>query len=135
MIQKKADKIIQGYLKEGKITLGRIDENEILKCYGFNTLKMELAKTKTQAIEIAEKIGFSVVMKIVSSQILHKTDAGVVVRVKDTSDMGSAFEQIMDNTRNYDSDADIEGVLVQEMSPKGKEVILGVINDPGFVMP
>ncbi len=129
----RADKIIQSYLKEGRNTLGEIDGNEILKCYGFKTLKMALATSKKHAVEIAKKIGFPVVMKIVSRQILHKTDAGgVMVGLKDSKSVGTAFEQIMENAKGYNPDALIDGVLVQELSPMGKEVILGVTNDPGF---
>ena len=73
--RKHAGEIIDAYLKQGKATLGELDGNRILQCYGFNTLQMELATSKGQACRIAQKIGFPVVMKIVSSQILHKSDA------------------------------------------------------------
>ncbi|MCP4024218.1 MAG: CoA-binding protein [Desulfobacteraceae bacterium] len=131
--KEKANEIIQKYLAEGKTTLGEIDGCEILKCYGFNTLKMKLAKTKDEAVDIAEKIGYPVVMKIVSSLILHKTDAGgVVVGLKDARGVGLAFDQIFESAKDYNPDAVIDGVLVQQMAPKGKEVILGITNDPVF---
>ncbi|MCK5310712.1 MAG: acetate--CoA ligase family protein, partial [Desulfobacteraceae bacterium] len=131
--KEKAKKIIDGYIKEGRTTLGELDGNAILKCYGFNTLPMELAKKKNQAAKIAEKIGFPVVMKIVSNEILHKSDAGgVKVRLENASDVEAAFDEIMKNAQNYDPDAALEGVLVQKMVPKGREVILGVNRDPQF---
>ncbi|MDD9301109.1 MAG: acetate--CoA ligase family protein [Desulfobacter sp.] len=129
----KAQKIIQGYMDEGRTVLGELDGNEILKCYGFNTIPMALAKTAAEATKIAKDIGYPVVMKIVSPQILHKSDAGgVEVRIEDKEGVKTTFERIMKNARAYDSDAVLEGVLVQRMAPKGKEVILGVTKDPVF---
>lgn len=129
----KATKIIDKYLKEGRMVLGELDGNEILKCYGFNTLPMALAKNKAEACKIAEQIGYPVVMKIVSPDILHKTDAGgVVVGLKDDTGVKNAFETIMEKAKAYNPDADIEGILVQKLAPKGKEVILGLSKDPVF---
>ncbi|MCK5099762.1 MAG: acetate--CoA ligase family protein, partial [Desulfobacteraceae bacterium] len=131
--KEKAKKIFDGYIKEGKTTLGELDGNAILKCYGFNTLQMELAKNKSQAVKIAEKIGFPVVMKIVSNEILHKSDAGgVKVGLENKKEVETAFEKIMDNAHGYNPDATLDGVLVQKMVPKGREVILGVNRDPQF---
>ena len=131
--KEKAKKIFDGYIKEGKTTLGELDGNAILECYGFNTLQMELAKDKNQAVEIAEKIGFPVVMKIVSNDILHKSDAGgVKVGLENKKEVEAAFEKIMDNAHDYDPDATLDGVLVQKMVPKGREVILGVNRDLQF---
>ncbi|MCD4741936.1 MAG: acetate--CoA ligase family protein [Desulfobacteraceae bacterium] len=131
--KEKAKKIFDGYLKEGKTTLGEIDGNAILKCYGFNTLPMELAKNESQAAKIAEKIGFPVVMKIVSNEILHKSDAGgVKVGLESKREVEAAFGTIMQSARDYDPDATLDGVLVQKMVPKGREVILGVNRDPQF---
>jgi len=129
----KANEIIGKYLKEGKMVLGELDGNELLKCYGFNTLPMALAKNKTEACKIADQIGYPVVMKIVSPEILHKTDAGgVVVGLKDDAGVKEAFETIMAKAKDYNPDAHLEGVLVQKLAPKGKEVILGLSKDPVF---
>jgi len=131
--REKAEGIIQGYLAEGRTVLGELDGNEILKCYGFNTIPMALAKTGDAAVEIAEKIGYPVVLKIVSRQIMHKSDAGgVKVDLKDGAEVKSGFEVIIENAKNYDPEAELEGVLVQKMAPKGKEVILGITKDPVF---
>ncbi len=129
----KATKIIDGYRKQGKMVLGELDGNELLKCYGFNTLPMELASNKTEAKKIADKIGYPVVMKIVSQDILHKSDAGgVVVGVEDGRAVQESFEVIMENAGQYDNEASVEGVLIQKMAPKGKEVILGLTKDSVF---
>lgn len=129
----KAKQIIDKYLKEGRMVLGELDGNEILKCYGFKTLPMALSKNKAEAGQVADKMGYPVVMKIVSPDILHKTDAGgVVVGLEDRQSVEQAFETIMDKARDYNPDARIEGVLVQKLAPKGKEVILGLSKDPVF---
>lgn len=125
--------IIDQAIKDGKTVLGELDGNELLKCYGFKTLQMELARNKTEAGKIADQIGYPVVMKIVSEDILHKTDAGgVVVGVEDKKGVQETFATIMDNAESYKADAKIEGVLVQEMAKKGKEIILGLSKDPVF---
>ena len=129
----RAKEIIDRYLKEGRMVLGELDGNEILRCYGFNTLPMALSKNKAEACKIADKIGYPVVMKIVSSDILHKTDAGgVVVGLEDGKGVEQAFEIIMKKAKAYNPDAHIDGVLVQKLAPKGKEVILGLSKDPVF---
>lgn len=128
-----AGKIIQQYLDQGRYVLGELDGNEILKCYGFNILPMALARKASEATEIAQDLGYPVVMKIVSPQILHKSDAGGVrVRLENDRAVETAFKEIMENAKKYDPDARLEGVLVQKMAPAGKEVILGVTWDPVF---
>lgn len=129
----RAKKIIDRYLKEGRLVLGELDGNEILRCYGFNTLPMALSKDKIQACKIADEMGYPVVMKIVSPDILHKTDAGgVVVGLVDSEGVEEAFETIMEKAKAYNPDAQLEGVLIQKLAPKGKEVILGLSKDPVF---
>ena len=129
----KAKEIIDKYLKEGRMILGELDGSELLKCYGFKTLPMALSKNKTQACKIADQMGYPVVMKIVSPDILHKTDAGgVVVGLEDSKSVEDAFETIMGKAKAYNPDARIEGVLIQKLAPKGKEIILGLSKDPVF---
>jgi acetyltransferase len=85
------------------------------------------------AAELAQEIGFPVVMKIVSPQILHKSDAGgVVVGITTPEDARAAYERIVSNARAYDPEAEIEGVLVVKMAPAGQETILGMNRYPGF---
>jgi acetyltransferase len=129
----KANLIIETYLKEGTTVFSEQDGNELLKCYGFKTLPMALSKDITQACKIAGEIGFPVVMKIASKDILHKTDAGgVMVGIEDSDSVKKAFETIMEKAKAYNPDARIDGVLIQKMVPKGKEVILGLSKDPVF---
>ena len=129
----RAKEIIDKYLKEGRMILGELDGSELLKCYGFKTLPMALSKNKIQACKIADQMGYPVVMKIVSPDILHKTDAGgVVVGLEDSKSVEVAFETIMEKAKAYNPDARIEGVLIQKVAPKGKEIILGLSKDPVF---
>jgi len=129
----KAAKIIDKYIKEGRMVLGELDGNEILRCYGFKTLPMALSKSSKEAGKIADTMGYPVVMKIVSPDILHKTDAGgVIVGLEDSKSVEDGFETIMEKAKTYNPDAHIEGVLVQKLAPKGKEVILGLSKDPVF---
>jgi acetyl coenzyme A synthetase (ADP forming)-like protein len=126
-----AEEVIRGCIAAGKTRLGEVDGLELLKCYGFRTLPTKLAKDEASAMRIAEEIGFPVVMKIVSPQILHKSDAGgVVVGVKTKEEASQVFARIMTNARAFDPAAVIEGVLVQQMAVRGDEVILGMNRYP-----
>jgi acyl-CoA synthetase (NDP forming) len=125
--------VIQGCLEAGNTRLGEIEGAEILKCYGFDILPAGLAATARQASEIAEKLGFPVVMKIVSRQILHKSDAGgVKLNLASKSEVEDAFREISASAAAYDPNAVIDGVLVQKMASGGEEIILGVKRYPIF---
>lgn len=130
--QKAAD-IIQNCLKQGKTSLGELDGLGLLQCYGFNTLPTKLARDADEAVSAASEMGFPVVMKIVSEQILHKSDAGgVEVNIEDQEGARGAFESIMSNCRGYNPQAKLQGALVQKMAPSGHEVIMGVNRYPYF---
>ena len=123
----RAAAIISECLASGKTRLGEIEGNEILKCYGFDVLPVRLAGSEDEAASIAEKMGYPVVMKIVSAQILHKTDAGgVVLGLKSEQEVRQAFRDIVKRAKSYNPDAVIEGILVEKMAPRGEEVILGL---------
>ncbi len=129
--KEQAANLIAGCLAADRTRLGELDGLKLLKAYGFNVLPTELAKDSKAAAEISAGMGFPVVMKIVSPQILHKSDAGgVVVGVKTEEEAKTAFRKIIDNAKKYDSKATLEGVLVQKMAPAGEEVILGMNRTP-----
>lgn len=131
--KKKAAAIIDEALSQGRTYLGELEGTEILKSYGFSTLPTVLAKSEDEAADIAEKMGFPVVLKIVSPQIIHKSDAGgVIVGPETREDVKTAFTTIVENAAKYSPDAEIAGVLVQKMAPKGLEVILGVNRQQNF---
>ena len=130
---KRATEIVDQCLAVGKTVLGEDDGKELLSCYGFDIPAMKIADSASEAGDIAEEIGLPVVMKIVSPQILHKSDAGgVQVGLKTREDVKTAFTEIMASCKKYKPDAEIKGVLVQKMVPPGQEVILGVTKYPGF---
>lgn len=105
----------------------------ILKSYGVKVPPYALAKTAAEAVKASKKIGFPLVMKIVSPQILHKTDAGgVKVGVANAKEVKTIFNQILKNVKKYDKKAEIKGVLLEKMVPKGVEMIVGLQVDPQF---
>lgn len=129
----RAAEIINGCLAAGKTRLGELDGLELLKCYGFNVLPTQLATSADEAAAVGDEMGWPVVMKIVSPDILHKSDAGgVKVGVDGKKEARAAFNEILENARNYKADADIKGVLVQKMAERGEEVILGMNRYPVF---
>ena len=122
----KAAEIIDQYLKQGKTRLGELEGLPVLEAYGFHVLPTRLARTGTDAVQAAESIGYPVVMKIVSEQILHKTDAGgVKVGLNQADEVQAAFAEMVARAKAYRADAQIEGVLIQQMAPSGRETILG----------
>jgi len=131
--KKGAAEIIRECLREGRHYLGELEGTDLLRCYGFQVLPTELSASADEAVEIASRMEYPVVMKIVSPQILHKSDAGgVKVGLRNNREVSEAYKQIVENARAYRADAKIKGVLVQKMAPPGEEVILGVNRYPGF---
>src|ERR1700723_2564076 len=105
----------------------------VCEAYGITIPKEGLAKTAEEAAKLAAGIGFPVVMKIVSPQILHKTEAGgVIVGVKSGEAAKEAYSTIIGNAKKYDAKAEILGVQVQQMLAGGQEVIIGAVTDPAF---
>jgi acetyltransferase len=131
--EKKAREIIAKARAEGRDALTEPEAKEVFRAFGLPVGKGKLAKTEADAIAAAKEIGFPLVMKIVSPQILHKSDAGgVKVNIKDEAGVKAAFKTIIDNAKKYNAEAQIHGVFVQEMAPMGKEVIVGSVNDAQF---
>jgi acetyltransferase len=125
--------IISTSLAAGKTYLGELEGTKLLECYGFNVLPTVLATTADEAVKNAEAMDFPVVMKIVSPQIIHKSDAGgVKINLADAEQVKKAFTDIINSAKAYAPEAQIDGVLVQKMAPKGQEVILGANRYPKF---
>ncbi|HYL72070.1 MAG TPA: acetate--CoA ligase family protein, partial [Candidatus Dormibacteraeota bacterium] len=117
----------------GRSSLTAPEAKGICEAYGIAVPKEGVASNAAEAAKLATAIGFPVVMKIVSPQILHKTEAGgVVVGVKNAAAAEDAFATILANARRYDPKASIEGVQVQQMLSGGQEVIIGAVTDPAF---
>ncbi len=131
--RERAAQVIKDCLAQGKTHLGELEGNELLECYGFNVLPTRFAKSGDEAADMAEAIGFPVAVKIVSPQIMHKTDAGgVKLNLKNREEVKAAFDAIVQGAKDYKPDAVVDGVLVQKMAPPGAEVILGVNRYPIF---
>jgi acetyl coenzyme A synthetase (ADP forming)-like protein len=120
----KADKRTSLTAPEGKL---------VCDAYGIPVPKEGVAKSAAEAAKIATDMGFPVVMKIVSPDILHKTEAGgVMVGVKTAADVEKNYAAILANAKKYKSDAKIEGIQVQQMLLGGQEVIVGAVTDGSF---
>src|ERR1700690_1771267 len=105
----------------------------VCEAYGISIPKEGVATSADAAAKLASSIGFPVVMKIVSPQILHKTEAGgVIVGVKSAEAAKEAYSTIVGNAKKYDAKAEILGVQVQQMLAGGQEVIIGAVTDPAF---
>ena len=129
----KARKIFDKVKSEGRMNLLEEEGLEVLKAYGLPLPSSALACDAAQAIKIAKKIGYPVVMKIASPQIIHKSDAGgVMVNLKNDEEIRSAFDTIVGNAKKYDKKAEIKGVLIVEMVKGGKELIIGSKHEQGF---
>src|SRR5205809_5820602 len=120
----KADKRTSLTAPEGKL---------VCDAYGIPVPKEGVAKSAADASKIATEMGFPVVMKIVSPDILHKTEAGgVMVGVKSAEEAQKGFETIVTNAKKHNAKAHILGVQVQQMLAGGQEVIVGSVTDPSF---
>jgi len=118
---------------EGRVNLSELEAREVLRAYGIAVPQSEIAETPEQAAEAAATIGFPVVMKIVSPDILHKSDiGGVRMGIRDRQEAVDAYELMMLRVHRFAPTASLRGVLVQEMIPGTREVILGSSRDPQF---
>jgi len=127
------DKIIEAARKEGRTSLTEVESKQILKEAGIDSTKIKLAQTRDEAISLSKEIGFPVVLKIVSPDVLHKTDAGgVKLGLDDEEAVGKAFDEITSAIKKNEPSAKIHGVSVQNMARTGVEVIIGMSKDPQF---
>jgi 4-hydroxybutyryl-CoA synthetase (ADP-forming) len=116
---------------QSRTTLLEEEGYKVLEAYGFSIPKKHLAQNEEECIKAVQEIGYPVVMKIASPEILHKSDAGgVKIGLKNEDEIRQAFRTIISNAKKYKPDAKIDGILVQEMIKSGKETILGAKFDP-----
>jgi acyl-CoA synthetase (NDP forming) len=119
--------------KEGRKSLLETEAKAVCIEYGIPVPKFELAKSEDEAVKFAKAIGFPTVLKIVSPDIVHKSDiGGVIVGVKNADEVRQGYNRILQNVKKHDPKARIAGILVQEMAPPSTEVIVGAIKDPQF---
>lgn len=119
--------------EQGRVTIGDLEARSILSAYDIQVPASELAEDSELAVEIASRIGFPVVLKVASPDILHKTDVGgVKVGLQTAEDVRDAFDLITYRTQRYLPEARLWGCLVQKMVPSGLEVLIGMNRDPQF---
>ena len=128
----KQEKTVEALIKKpGALT--EYEAKKILAVYGIPVTREKIAATADQAVKIARAIGYPVALKISSAQITHKTEAGgIVLNIKTDAQVRAVFKKIIANAKKYMPQADIQGVLVQEMLAGGVEAIVGTVNDPVF---
>ncbi len=128
-----AREIIAKARADGRSALTEVEAKKVFAAYGLPVTEINLARTEDEAVAFAKKTGFPIVLKVVSPDIIHKSDAGgVKVNLKDEAGVRAAYQAILASCKAYKADADIRGIAVQEMAPLGTEVIVGSINDPTF---
>ena len=125
--------MINSALAAGRRALNAPEAQQLCDAYGVPTPRQGVAKTSAEAVKMAARLRFPVVLKIVSDDILHKTEAGgVIVGVENGADVKRAFDQLVKNAKSYKKNASIQGVQVQQMLKGGQEVMIGAVTDPSF---
>ena len=119
--------------KEKRTLLTEIESKELLKVAKIPVVETKLATSKTGAMELAKKMGFPVVMKIVSPDVVHKSDAGgVKLNIQNATQAGKAYSEILASVKKHYPKAKIVGLTVQKMAKQGIEVIIGMTKDAQF---
>ncbi|MGA2159621.1 MAG: acetate--CoA ligase family protein [Dehalococcoidia bacterium] len=125
--------IIQAARREKRTLLTEIESKDLLKAAKIPVVETRLATSKKEAVELAAKMGFPVVMKIVSPDISHKSDVGgVKLGIQNATQAGKAYSEILANVTKHDRKAKIVGVTVQKMARQGLEIIIGMTKDAQF---
>lgn len=131
--RRRVERIIARHLRTKRTHIGDIKAKQILSAYGFRIPEGHLASTTEEAVEAAEQIGYPVAIKIVSPNIIHKTDlGGVKLHLSTADDVRDAFDLMILRTNQNAPEAHIEGIYVEKMLARGMEVIIGMSRDPQF---
>jgi acetyl coenzyme A synthetase (ADP forming)-like protein len=131
--QSRVRAVLDGVRAAGRNILSAPEAREICEAYGLPVPKEGLATSVEEAVRIARDVGFPVALKIVSPDIVHKTEAGgVILGLGNAREVRQAYRTIIANAWNYRTDAQIVGVQIQQMVAGGNEVIVGLIRDPAF---
>ncbi|MBU7013576.1 MAG: acetate--CoA ligase family protein [Theionarchaea archaeon] len=130
---KEIEPIISTARKEQRLQLLESEAKQILRLAGFDVPAFWMGSTKEECVRAAQRIGFPVVMKIVSEDIIHKTEVGGVrVGISSVDEVREAYTDIMTRARKKYPDANVRGIIVCDMVEKGVETILGMSSDPQF---
>ncbi len=127
------EQIFRKVKASGRNNLTEVEAREVLNEYKIPIAKAFLAKTVEQSVTYAENLGYPVVLKVVSPDVLHKTDVGgVVLNLKNSHEVVNSYTQILKNVRRHSKKTRINGILVQKMIESGQEVIIGGKKDLQF---
>lgn len=130
---KTGSQILERVKKEGRKSLLETEAKELCREYCIPVTKSELAKSEADAVRFAKLIGYPVALKILSPDIIHKSDVGgVEIGMKGDEDVRGSYSRIIENVKKNSPQARILGIIVQEMAPPSTEVIVGAIKDPQF---
>ena len=125
--------ILKQARKENRTQLTEIESKQLIKEAGVPVAEAKLAQTKTEAISLSKKMGFPVVLKIVSPDVIHKSDSGgVELGLASVAQVGKAYSKILSAIKKHYPKAKIQGVSVQKMARPGVEVIIGMTKDAQF---
>lgn len=131
--RRRVNRVLQWHVRSGSRQVGEVEAKEILRAYDFNVLPGQLARTADEAVDIAERIGYPVVLKISSPDIIHKSDfGGVRINLATAEQVRDAFDLMMVRIQRRAPRAHVRGAYVEKMGPRGREVILGMTRDPNF---
>jgi len=125
--------ILKQAKKENRTQLTEIESKELIKQAGIPVIEARLATSKTEAVELAKKMGFPVALKIISPDVIHKSDSGgVKLGIDSASKVGEAYTEILAAIKKHYPKAKIRGISVQKMARPGVEVIIGMTKDAQF---
>lgn len=125
--------VLDEVTKQGRKILLEIEAKTICMDYGIPVTRVELAKNENEAVRFSEEMGYPVVLKIASPDIVHKSDVGgVKIDLQNSAQVKDAYKQILANVKQQNPKAQVWGVIVQEMAPQSTEVIVGAIKDQQF---
>jgi len=126
----KVNEIFTNVYKDNRVVLLGDEAAAVARAYGIPTPEVKLARSLEEALEIADSIGYPVVMKVASPHIVHKTDiGGVIMNLENREEVSDAYYTILSNVLRYFPSSQIYGILVQQMVPQGKEIIIGMTRD------
>ena len=129
----KAEQIISKSVREGRDQLTTLESIDVLEAYGIRACKYGLATTKEQSVELANSIGYPVVMKMTSKTTSHKTDVGgVVVNIQSEDQLANEYDALMARLEKAGLIEGLEGVIVQEMVKGSREMVCGIATDPQY---
>ena len=131
--RRRAERIIAHHLRVNRLQVNEAKAKQILRAYKFNVPPGSLAIDANEAVQVADRIGYPVAMKIVSPEILHKSDlGGVKLDLQNPTAVMDAYDLMMLRMRQRMPNASLEGVYIEKMCRKGREVIIGMTRDPQF---